>query len=223
MKRRSKGKKRRSAAQKRATAKMLRHNRSGRKGHPKMAKRRRKTSHKRRSTRRSTRRVHHRRRRGGGHSGGGAGLALLKHDVPKLIAGAVYGKLEALAKADDAFFLNKVPRPITAVGYTGNIALALYAASMFIRHPYIKLGASTVATIAMYKMGKNGGAFQTSDKTSIGGDWDGDSMEGDERVIDDHTMGALDAEAREFSGDGTQHSPRGLSYDDVVQQADTRV
>jgi hypothetical protein len=175
-----------------------------------MAKRRRKRSGGRR------RAAPRRGRRSRGHGGGGSGLSAVKHDVPRLIAAGIYGKLEAMATADTNNILNKVPKPLVAVGYTGNIALALYAATYLVKHPYVRLGASVVATIAAYKMGKNGGAFTSS--TTVGAAYDGDSMDGDEKVIDDHVMGALDAEAKEFS------SPQqGLSYDDVVKEAGSRV
>lgn len=215
-----KGKKR-SAAQRRATKRMLaglrrrrgsgrkaRHGRTrSRKGHH-MAKRR---SKKRGSGRRRT---HHRRRRFGG---GGSGMSALKHDVPKLLAAAIYGKVESLAASDDNFFLNKIPKPITAVGYTGNVALALYLLSMFVKHPYVKMGASTAAVIAAYKIGKQGKLYSSSDKGSIGEYYDGNMLEGTpEAIIDDHTMGALDAEAAEF---GTQ----GVPFDPVVHEAQSRV
>lgn len=145
------------------------------------------------------------------HGSGGSGLAAIKHDAPRMIAGAIYGRLEASAKADANHMLNKVPKPITAIGYTGNIALALYAASMFVRHPYVRLGASVVATIATYKMGVNGKAFEA---VTLSGE---DFLEGDEQMIDAHAMGALEAE-------GHDHTTQpGLRYDDVVQQAGARV
>jgi hypothetical protein len=212
MSRKRKKGKRRSAAQRAATAKMLRHNKhkKHRRRGKSMAKRRKKSGGRRRS---SGRRTHHRRRRSGFH-GGGSGLSAVKQDIPRMLMAAVYGAAEAKAVKDDAFLLNKVPRPITALGYTGNIAGALYLASMFVKHPYVRLGASVVATIATYKLGKNGGAFQTSDKTSIGDD---NFLEGDEQVIDEHVMGALEAEA-------TEHTTQpGLKYDDVVREAGARV
>lgn len=173
---------------------------------------------KRHTRRRHSRRTTHRRRRSGG-GGGGAGLALLKHDVPKLVAAGVYGKLESMAAADDNFILNKIPKPLAAVGYTGNVALALYLLSTVVRHPYIKLGASTAAIIASYKIGKAGKLYTSSDKSTIGMAYDGDEVSGGvERIIDQATMGALDAEATEFG----QRTP-GLPYDSAVQHAEDSV
>lgn len=214
MSRKRKKGKRRSAAQRAATAKMLRHNKHRKHRRKKshgMAKRKRKSGGRRRS---SGRRTHHRSRRRHHGGGGGSGLSAVKQDVPRMLMAAAYGKAEALAVKDDSFILNKVPRPITALGYTGNIAGALYIASMFIKNPYVRLGASVVATIATYKLGKNGGPFQTSDKTSIGDD---NFLEGDEHVIDEHVMGALNAEADEHT------TQPGLKYDDVVREAGARV
>ncbi len=198
LRRMAKGRKRRPRAK--------RAKRRNRKGHHVMAKKRKRAT--RRGRRGGSRRSH---RRGSAHAGG-RGLNAIKADSTHLIVGAVYGAIEGKAAKDDTFILNKVPRPVTALGYTGNIALALYAATYFTSSKWVRVGARVVATIASYKLGKNGGAFQTSDKTSIGGDGD-DDIGGDERVIDEHVMGALDAEAR----GGTN-----LNYDDVVREAGSR-
>lgn len=182
-----------------------------------MAKRRKSRKTRRRS---GGRRVHHRRRRhgGGGGGGGGRGLAAVKSDGRDLVVGALYGLAEAKAKADANFPLNKIPRPIVALGYTGNIAAMLYLATMVTPNRYVRIGARVVATIAAYKMGKNGGAYTSSDTTTIGGSYDGDLMSGDERVIDANMMGALDAEATE-----RVQTRQGLAYDDVVREAGSRV
>jgi hypothetical protein len=220
---RRKGKRRRSAKQRAATRRMLaglrrkRHKKHGsthhrkRKGYHHMAKRRK--------------------RRGGGkrrHSsgrrrrfGGGRGLGLIKHDVPDMLAAIAYGKVEAMAAADDSFILNKIPRPIAAVGYTGNIALALYVANMIFPHRYLRMGARTAATIAAYKIGKQGKLYTSSDKTTIGEPWYGNQMDGGvEHVIDHHTMGALDAEATEFAARPPTH---GIPYDSTVEEAGSHV
>lgn len=141
----------------------------------------------------------------------------------KLVVSAVYGKIESMAAADDNFFLNKLPRPLDVVGYTGNIALALYIATYFTRNPYVKVAASTVATIAAYKIGKQGKLYTTSDKTSIGLVPYGDEHDelsgvGPEQIIDDNVMGALDAEAHEFGA-----HQEGLSYETAVREAGSRV
>lgn len=214
-----KGKKRRrSAKQRRATARMLaasRRRRNPRRKVRAMAKRR-KHHH-----RKSHVKKHHRRRRSGGVGGGGRGIGAVKADAPRLVMSLAYGKVEALAAADANFLLNKVPRPIAALGYTGNVAAMLYLATLFSPNKYLRMGASVVATIATYKLGKQGKLYDSAETTTIGADYGGSMMEGggDERVIDDHVMGALDAEATEFAEPGRN----GLQYDDVVQEAGTRV
>jgi hypothetical protein len=180
------------------------------KGRKHMAKRRKHSKGRKhhKAARASPRR---RRRHSVGGGGGGRGLAAIKQDVPRLLMAGVYGKVEALAAADANFVLNKVPRPLVAVGYTGNIALAAYLATFVTPNKYVRLAASVIATIATYKLGKNGAAF--TDATKVGDD----DYLGDEQVIDEHVMGALEVEAMERT------VQPGLRYEDVVQDAATRV
>jgi hypothetical protein len=186
--------------------------------------RRRKTTHKRKARhmarkrkggrRRSYRRRHHthrRRRRGGSHGAGGRGVAALKHDLPLMAVAAAYGFAEAKSKADSNFFLNKLPKPVTQLGFAGNTALALYVGTMLTPNKWLRLSARAVAMVAAYQLGKNGGAFNSG--TQILGELD----DGDERVIDAHVMGALEAE-----GDGSGRQV-GLQYDTVVREAGGRV
>lgn len=164
----------------------------------------------------------HRRRRSHFGGGGGRGLSAVKADVPRMVAALAYGKIESLAAGDANFLLNKVPRPIKQLGYTGNIAAMLYLATLFSPNKYLRLGASTVATIATYKLGKQGKLYDSAETTTIGADYGGDMLEGghgDEQVIDANMMGALDAEATEFG----QPSREGIPYDDVVKEAGSRV
>ena len=172
-----------------------------------------------RSRKSHTKKRTHRKRSHGFGSGGGRGMSAVKSDVPRMVAAAIYGKVESLAAADADFALNKIPRPIAALGYTGNISAMLYLATLFTGNKYVRLGASVTATIASYKLGKQGKLYASSDTTTIGADYGGDAMEGDERVIDEHVMGALDAEASEFGNP----SREGVQYDDVVQEAGSRV
>ncbi len=134
-------------------------------------------------------------------------------DLKLFAAGAAIGKLEAVAKADANFPLNKVPRPVTALGYTGGTAIALWALSKVVGGAignYARLGARAAATAAAYQMGKQGAAFTS---TSISG-WDHDEMSGGpESYIDDHVMGALDAEGTMMGNP--------LAYDNTVEQMDT--
>lgn len=182
-----------------------------------MAKRRRSRSRKRRSG--GHRRVHHRRhRRSGGGGGGGRGLSAVKADASSMVIAGLYGMAEGKAKADANFPLNKLPRPIVALGYTGNVAAMLYVATMVTSNRWVRQAARVVANIAFYKLGKQGAPYTSSDTSTIGGSYDGDSMDGDERVIDANMMGALDAEASERT-----QSRQGIAYDDVVREAGSRV
>jgi hypothetical protein len=128
--------------------------------------------------------------------------------MPLLAAAGVYGFLEAKSKADTTFFLNKLPKPVAQLGFAGNTALALYLATMVTPNKYVRLGARAVAMVAVYQLGKNGGAF-TSGTQILGELGDGE----DERIIDAHLMGTLDAEGTRQTAD----DPGGLKYDDVVR------
>ena len=112
------------------------------------------------------RRRHHRR-----SSGGGVGSFLPTGDELKLMAGAgLYGYLEGKAKADADFFLNKVPKPIAALGFAGNTALALYIAGHLTRNRWVKLAARSTAMVAAYQIGRKGEAFKSgTDVFSISG------------------------------------------------------
>ena len=196
----------------------------GRKG-----RKRTKTKHKRKA-RHMARKRKGSRRRGGGrrryhgrrrthrrrHSGGtsGRGVAAIKQDMALLAAAGVYGFLEAKSKSDTSFFLNKLPKPVAQLGFAGNTALALYLATMVTPNKYVRLSARAVAMVAVYQLGKNGGAFTSG--TQILGELDDGE---DERIIDAHLMGALDAEGTRDTDD----SSSGLKYDDVVREAQGRV
>lgn len=174
----------------------------------------RKRKHRRRSSggrrryhgrRRSSRRRHH----AGG--AGGRGVAAIKQDATLMVVAGLYGLAESKAKSDATFILNKLPKPVAQLGFAGNTALALYLATMLTPNKYVRLAARGVAMVAAYQLGKNGGAFSSG--TQILGEVDGD----DERIIDAHVMGALEAEG---GGTGRQ---QGLTYDTVVREAGGRV
>lgn len=215
-----KGKKKRSTAHlKKYQFKSKKKSRKRSKG---MAKKRRSRKGARRTRSRSVSR--RRRSGGGGGGGGGRGFGALKSDATELLIGGLYGVAEAKAKADQTFILNKIPKPVTALGYTGNVAAALYLATYLTPNPYVRKAARVVATIAAYKLGKNGGSFTTSTSDSIGGDGDDDM--GDENIIDANAMGALDAEGVQVlsSRASSAYDRReGVPYDDVVEQAGSRV
>ncbi len=106
----------------------------------------------------------------------------------ELGATALYGFLESKAKADPAFALNKVPQPVTQLGYAGNIALiARVANKMFVRNKWLGLFASGAAHAAMYQLGRRGALAADTAIFSIAGegylghdgyDMDGDALEG---------------------------------------------
>jgi hypothetical protein len=127
-----------------------------------------------------------------------------------MVAGLGIGLLEKQAKTDATFLLNKIPRPIVQLGYTGGTALALYALSLVAPGSlkrYARLGARAAAVAATYQMGKLGGAFAD---VTIAGVGDGEHGHQGEHLIDDHVMGALDSEGSAMSGN---------PYDDVVDHA----
>jgi hypothetical protein len=136
----------------------------------------------------------------------------------------LYGLAEQKAKTDDSFFLNKVPKPIVALGYTGNIAAILYLATFVTPNAYVRRAARVVATIATYKLGRNGAAF--TDAKVISGPGPDDDMGSDENVIDANMMGALEAEgslSRSGRGSSTYDTAEGVPYDDVVEESGARV
>lgn len=188
----------------------------------KTIRRKRKTTMAKRVTRKRTtkrraparRRATTKRRRRASSGGGGAhrGLRLVRHDAPNLLIAGAYGYLESKAKADANYWLNKVPRPIDSVGYTGNIALMAYGATLLHPSRWLQRFATVTATIAAYKLGKAGEMYKGSGTDTIG-DAGGYETHGDEHIIDDHIMGALDAEG----------SMSGVPYDDAVEHASEHV
>lgn len=112
-------------------------------------------------------------------------------------AAAAIGWAESKAKADANFALNKVPRPITQLGYTGGTAVALWVGSKLVGGSigrYARLGARAAAVAAMYQMGKQGGLFTS---TTVSGPNGG----GTQHYLDDETLGALEAEGTMMQGD----------------------
>lgn len=156
-----------------------------RKGH-KMAKRK---------GRKHSRKGSRKHRRGGG-GGGGSILAIAglpsKDKAMDIAAAGVYGFLEGKAKADANFMMNKIPRPIVQLGYSGGTALALYLANKYLlKNKWVGHLANGAAAVALYQMGKQGSPFAD---VNIAGD---DDVAG---FIDDNDIGALAAEG-DFVGD----------------------
>jgi hypothetical protein len=115
-------------------------------------------------------------------------------------ASAAIGFIETKAKADDSFFLNKLPKPVDALGYTGNFALALWVLSHFFKNNWLRLGARAAAGITAYQLGRMGGAFKSGkDFFTISGWTDDDVSSALE------TMGALRA-----AGDGDMPGVPGI-------------
>ena len=103
--------------------------------------------------------------------------------------------METKAKADPAFLLNKIPQPITGLGYAGNIALILRVANkMFVKNRWLGLLASGAAHAAMYQLGRRGTLAADTNIFSIAGD-EGHYM--GEDMGEDSAMGDLDGLAVE--------------------------
>lgn len=94
-----------------------------------------------------------------------------------------YGFLEAKAKADAGFILNKVPKPITQLGFAGNIALLGHLANKFlVRNRYLQLLVDGAAHATAYQIGRMGGTFSSTTISGIGED-DGNYLGLDEREV----------------------------------------
>lgn len=188
----AKKKKRRKGRMPKALAKYWAKKRGGKKHH-------RKEKHvaKRKRRRGSSRRKSSTRRRGGG--GGRISKWLPPTDRLMDAAGAgVYGFLETKAKADPANMLNKIPRPIAQLGYTGGTALFLHAANvLFLKSKYVSHLVNGVTNVAAYQMGR-AGAMPADATTifSVAGD-DDISGYGDDELSGDE----MDALAGEGVGD----------------------
>lgn len=153
-------------------------------------------SKKRRGRRRGSRRVS---RRGGGGGGRGiVGKILPSTNTLMDAAGAgIYGKLESMAKADANNVLNKIPRPISQLGYAGGTALALHLINaFFVKSKYLGHLVNGVTSVAAYQMGRGGGL--PTDATTIftvAGDDD------DVGAFDDDQMNRLAGEGDDLGDD----------------------
>jgi hypothetical protein len=167
-----------------------------------VAKRRRARARKG-TKRRTTRRVGRRR----GRRGGGSGYALKPsgEDIKLFAASAAIGFLETKAKADANFFLNKVPKPINQLGYTGNLAIVLWVASHFMKNKWLRLGARSAANITSYHLGRMGKAFTSGTEFFTVSGWSDEEVAS--ALENAATMGALNPE-----GD---NMPGVIAYDDA--------
>lgn len=99
-----------------------------------------------------------------------------RDDLKMWGASAAIGFVETKAKADDSFFLNKLPKPVDALGYTGNLALALWVASHFFKNQWLRLGARAAAGITAYQLGRMGKAFATGKDFFVISGWTDDDV-----------------------------------------------
>lgn len=139
------------------------------------------------SRRRSHGRSHRRGRRRSGFGGGGAvGLKPSRDDMHMLLASAAWGFGEKNARTNGESFLNKVPKPVDALGFTGNSALILWLLSVVTKNRWARVGARAVANIAAYQLGHKGTAFaQGGEHFTIQG-WDDDDVA---EAIEAHVSG----------------------------------
>lgn len=168
---------------------------------------------KRKSGRKGHRRGGPRRRRG--HGGGGGLIGGIKGDIPLMLAGAGVAWMENQAK-DANFILNKVPKPISQLGYTGNLAIVAYVAAHFApgRYKgYIRQGARAMATIAAYQMARKSESGQPFKEGSEVFTISGPDVRM-ENMLGDDDIGALDTEmgrhldfhgAIDVGDDGEEH------------------
>lgn len=168
------------------------------KGRP-VAKRKR--SHARKSKGRKTTRRRTTRRRGRRHhGGGGSSFALMppREDLKLIGACAAVGFVETKAKADPEFFLNKVPKPIDQLGYTGNLALLLRVVAHFSKNKWALLGARAAGNIAAYHIGRMGKPFSSGTQffTVAGGFSDDDVA----AAVEQMNLGALNAAGDSMPG-----------------------
>lgn len=140
------------------------------------------------SRRRSHSRGHHRRgrRRGSSVGGGGYSIKPSRDDLHMLAASAAWGFGEKNARTNADSVLNKVPKPIDALGFTGNSAVILWLLSVVTKNRWARLGARAVANIAAYQLGHKGTAFaQGGEHFTIQG-WDEDDVA---EAIEAHVSG----------------------------------
>jgi hypothetical protein len=149
-----------------------------------------------------------RRTRRRGRRGGGGGYALKPsgEDLKMIAACAAVGFVEGKAKSDDSFFLNKIPKPVDVLGFTGNLALVAWFGSHFLKNRWLRLGARAAANITGYQLGRKGSPFGSGKEFfSISG-YDDDDV----KQMLDASLGALAADAN--GGDG-------LSWDEAAANA----
>jgi len=181
------GRRKRGGARRYAHLKKYQFKKKRRKGrHTTMARKKKRGSSRRRS---HSRRTHHRRSRRRGSSfggGGGYGLKPSRDDVHMLMASAAWGFGGKNARTSADSILNKVPKPIDQLGFTGNSALVLWLLSVITKNRWARLGARAVANIAAYQLGHKGEAFKQSGEHFTIQGWDDDDVA---EAIEAHVSG----------------------------------
>lgn len=148
------------------------------KRHHHMAKRKKSKAPRKRS--RSRKRTHapqhrkSRRRRSSGGRGVINRFMPSRDDMHLMIGAAAYGWIESRSKSDANFILNKLPRPIEQLGWTGNTAIVLWGAAKVTKNKWLGLAARTAAMVAAYQLGARGKLYDKADEhfTLSGGDDD---------------------------------------------------
>lgn len=83
---------------------------------------------------------------------------------------AGYGFLESAAKGDDAHLLNKVPKVIPQVGYTGNVAVNAWVLGTVLKNRHLRQFGDSVAHVAAYQLGTRGALFtEASEHFTVSG------------------------------------------------------
>lgn len=148
-----------------------------------MAKKK-KSKGRRSSSRKSTRRS---RRRSSFGGGGGYALKPSGEQLKRWAVMGLYGYLEKASSTDNDHVLNKVPRPIDQLGFTGNTALILWGLSHVAKNRWLRLAADATAGIASYQFGYRGKLFdQSGERFKIAGWSDADVAQ----ALEDHIQGA---------------------------------
>lgn len=170
-----------------------------------MAKRKRKKSSggRRRTTARNTsitvraapaRPARRRTRRRSGGGGGGYAMMPSKDTMVSWGMSGVYGYLEKAASTDAEALLNKVPKVVPQLGYTGNVAFAAWMLGGFMKQPLLRKFGNSVAHVAAYQIGHKGELFkEAGEQFSLSGPGGGHSdIDPDEL---DHLAAAMEAAA----------------------------
>lgn len=124
-------------------------------------------------------------------SSGSVGWIPPKEDLFDMAGAGAYGYLEKQAAADTAggHFLYKIPKPIDAVGFTGNVGIAAWVVYKLTKNKIARHFAKGTLDVAAYKLFRRGKAYtEGSEGLDLSGEDEGDfvDMEGlDVEIGDD--------------------------------------